>query len=90
AALGPEATLAVAGFAGVADLDAATFAMADLARKSGVVAFPILGVVIAAATNTAAKAAIGAVVGGWAFAGPLALGSAAMVAAGALAGVLAG
>ncbi|BBF93031.1 MgtC/SapB family protein [Blastochloris tepida] len=89
-ALGSEATLAVAGLAGLADLDAATFAMADLARKSGAAALPSLGVLIAAATNTAAKAAIGAAAGGWGFAGPLALGSAAMVATGTLVWALSG
>jgi uncharacterized membrane protein (DUF4010 family) len=88
AQLGSGATLAVAGLAGLADLDAATFAMASLARDSGVAAPAALGVVIAAGANTLAKAAMGLMLGGWRFAGPFVLGSALMVMAGGLVAVV--
>jgi uncharacterized membrane protein (DUF4010 family) len=86
--LGSGATLTVAGIAGLADLDAATFAMASLAREAGTAALPALGVVIAAGSNTLAKAAMGLVLGGWRFAGPLLLGSALMVVTGGLVAVV--
>ncbi|ALK09197.1 MgtC/SapB family protein [Blastochloris viridis] len=86
--LGPGATLAVAGIAGLADLDAATFAMAKLAQDDGTAALAALGVVVAAGSNTLAKAVMGSVLGGRRFAGPLLAGSAVMFAAGGLAAVV--
>lgn len=88
AELGSGATLTVAGLAGLADLDAATFAMASLAREAGAASLPALGVVIAAGSNTLAKAIMGLLLGGWRFAGPLLLGSGLMVMVGGLVAVV--
>jgi uncharacterized membrane protein (DUF4010 family) len=68
-------------FAGFTDVDAITLSIAKLAEDGLSARSATLGIVIAACSNTATKAVIAAVVGGWAFGRAVLLGFALPLAA---------
>jgi uncharacterized membrane protein (DUF4010 family) len=82
---GPTGALAGAIVVGLADVDAITVSMAHLAPGTLDPAPATLAILAAVASNTAAKGAIGAVIGGGWFASDLAvMTSACLIAAGAV------
>lgn len=86
ARFGDAGAVVVAAVTGLADVDAVTLSMAELV-PGGVVsaALAALAVAVAVASNTVAKVAYGAVLGGLRFGAPFGVGSLAGLAAGAAA-----
>lgn len=81
--LGTGATYLTGLLAGAADGDAIALSMADLARQGQIgTEVAVTTILIGAASNTAAKAALAAVVGGWGFARRTAFAFAGILAAG--------
>jgi uncharacterized membrane protein (DUF4010 family) len=72
AEVGDAAVLGVALLSGLFDVDAITLSLAELSRGDLSATLAARGIVVAALANTAAKAVLAGVIGGRAFAGPVA------------------
>lgn len=80
--LGTGGTYAAALIAGLADVDAITLSMANLAGEAVAPEVAALSIVLAAASNTAVKAGLAVATGGWQFGRWVALASAIVLASG--------
>jgi uncharacterized membrane protein (DUF4010 family) len=84
AGFGSTGALVAAVIAGAADTDSPTYTMAELARGTLSPALAALGILLAVVSNNLFKFAMGASLGGRAFAAPLALGIGVPIGVGAL------